>query len=122
MDTPLIDAHLHVFAKVSQEFPRQVNERLAAEDEAPVERLLEEMENHHVEQAVLVQIGGVSLDHIPVEVGTLTLGEISVYRTDNTDTYGRSEIERVADGDGPVAVTVSRATSARGRLGPGYAR
>ena len=58
-----VDAHLHVFAKPSAEFPREVNTRLTAEAEAPVEMLLAEMERHDIDRAVLVQIGGTSLEH-----------------------------------------------------------
>ncbi len=57
-----IDAHLHVFAKASAEFPREVNDRLPAEREEPVEKLMEAMEAHGIDQAVLVQIGGTSLE------------------------------------------------------------
>ncbi len=59
---PVIDAHLHVFARQSPEFPREVNDHLPAEREAPVERLLERMESHGVDGAVLVQIGGTSFE------------------------------------------------------------
>ena len=61
--TPRIDAHLHVFAKVSAEFPRETNDRLPADREEPAEKLLGEMEVNGVDQAVLVQIGGTSLEH-----------------------------------------------------------
>jgi len=58
-----IDAHVHVFARVCAEFPRMVNDHLPPEREAPVEKLLEQMEANGVGQAVLVQIGGTSLEH-----------------------------------------------------------
>jgi len=57
-----LDAHLHVFAKVSAEFPRHSDQTMPADSEAPVEVLLQEMEEHGVDQAVLVQIGGAELD------------------------------------------------------------
>ncbi|HCL31646.1 MAG TPA: hypothetical protein DIC52_24855 [Candidatus Latescibacteria bacterium] len=60
---PRIDAHLHVFAKASAEFPREVSDHLPAEREAPVERFLERMGSHDIDGAVLVQIGGTSLQH-----------------------------------------------------------
>jgi predicted TIM-barrel fold metal-dependent hydrolase len=60
---PRIDAHLHVFAKQSAEFPREVRDSLPAEREVPVEQLLARMEAHDVDGAVLVQIGGTSLEH-----------------------------------------------------------
>ena len=55
---PRIDAHVHVFARASPEFPREVSDQLPAEREEPVEKLLAEMERSRVDQAVLVQIGG----------------------------------------------------------------
>jgi predicted TIM-barrel fold metal-dependent hydrolase len=58
-----IDAHVHVFAKACAEFPRQTNDRLPADREEPVEKLLKVMEANRVDQAVLVQIGGTSLEH-----------------------------------------------------------
>ncbi|MDA0745368.1 MAG: amidohydrolase family protein [bacterium] len=58
-----IDAHLHVFEKVSAEFPREANEICPADRAEPVEKLLEQMETHGVDQAVLVQIGGTALEH-----------------------------------------------------------
>ncbi len=56
-----LDAHLHVFAKASAEFPRASTEAMPADREATVEMLLQEMEEHGVEQAVLVQTGGAEL-------------------------------------------------------------
>lgn len=60
---PVVDAHLHVFAKQSAEFPRETSDHLPAEREAPVERFLERMETHGIDAAVLVQIGGTSIEH-----------------------------------------------------------
>lgn len=62
--TFVIDAHVHVFAKASREFPREVSDAMPADREESVETLLELMETHGVERAVLVQIGGTSrADH-----------------------------------------------------------
>lgn len=58
---PRIDAHLHVFTKVSAELPRETSEVWPAEREEPVEKLLGEMKNYHIDQAVLVQMAGASL-------------------------------------------------------------
>ena len=58
-----IDAHLHVFTKVSPEFPREISPICPTEREEPVEKLLGEMEKHEIDQAVLVQIGGTSIEH-----------------------------------------------------------
>ena len=60
---PRIDAHVHVFARASAEFPRQITDQLPADREEPAEKLLEKMETSQVDQAVLVQIGGSSLEH-----------------------------------------------------------
>ena len=59
---PILDAHLHVFARASAEFPRQVSDHLPAEREAPVEMFLQRMETHGIDGAVLVQIGGTSFE------------------------------------------------------------
>ena len=57
----MIDAHVHVFAKVSEEFPREVNVNTPPEREATAEQLLETMEASGVEKAILTQIGGVEM-------------------------------------------------------------
>ena len=59
---PRIDGHLHVFAKASSKFPREVDPVLPPDREEPAEKLLAEMEPYGVEQAVLVQIGGTRLE------------------------------------------------------------
>ena len=58
---PRIDAHLHVFTKVSDQFPRETTPVCPAEREESVEKLLGEMEKHEIDQAVLVQMAGTSL-------------------------------------------------------------
>ncbi|MCZ6635149.1 MAG: amidohydrolase family protein [bacterium] len=60
---PVIDAHLHVFAKVSPEFPREVTVNTPADREETAEKLLEVMGENGVDQAVLTQIGGAELEH-----------------------------------------------------------
>ena len=60
---PRIDAHVHVFARASRQFPREVSDQLPATREEPVEKLLEQMQANEISQAVLVQIGGASLEH-----------------------------------------------------------
>ncbi len=57
----MIDAHVHVFAKASREFPRDVHDTMPADREEGVEKLLQAMQTHGVERATLVQIGGTSL-------------------------------------------------------------
>jgi predicted TIM-barrel fold metal-dependent hydrolase len=59
----LIDAHLHVFAKQSVEFPREDTAICPADREEPVEKLMGLMDTHHVDHAVLVQIGGPLYEH-----------------------------------------------------------
>jgi predicted TIM-barrel fold metal-dependent hydrolase len=58
-----IDAHLHVFAKQSGEFPREETAICPADREEPVEKFMALMEDHDVDHAVLVQIGGTSIEH-----------------------------------------------------------
>ena len=58
-----IDSHLHVFARPSAEFPREITSSMPAEREAPVEDLLAHMADHAIDKAVLVQTGGTSLAH-----------------------------------------------------------
>ena len=54
---PTIDAHLHVFEAVSDEFPRDVFEPLTPPDRsAPAEALLAHMERAGVDQAVVVAV------------------------------------------------------------------
>ncbi len=60
---PRIDAHVHVFAKPSAEFPRETDALAPAELEAPVENLLAEMDAHSIDRAVLVQLGGADIEH-----------------------------------------------------------
>ena len=60
---PRIDAHLHVFTKASAEFPREISDVWPAEREEPVEKLLGEMEKHQIDQAVLVQMAGASIEN-----------------------------------------------------------
>ena len=52
----IVDAHTHVFAPVSERFPRDVHELFPAEHEAPVEVLLAEMERAGVDRAVVVPL------------------------------------------------------------------
>ena len=57
-----IDAHVHVFDRASQEFPREVSSLAPAERTAPVEQLLREMDAAGVERAVLIQMGGFTIE------------------------------------------------------------
>ncbi len=59
---PRIDAHLHVFARASDKFPRQASELAPAEREETVEKFLQAMEKNDIDQAMLVQIGGTQFE------------------------------------------------------------
>ena len=52
----VVDAHAHVFAAVSDRFPRDVHELFPADLETPTEALLAEMERAGVDRAVLVPL------------------------------------------------------------------
>ncbi len=60
---PRIDAHLHVFARASAEFPRQPTPVCPAEREETAEKLLDHMEANHIDQAMLVQYGGTGIEY-----------------------------------------------------------
>ncbi|MDE2798428.1 MAG: amidohydrolase family protein [Gemmatimonadota bacterium] len=60
---PIIDSHLHVFEKLSEDFPREVNAQCPADRAETAEKLLEVMAANGVDQAVLTQIGGEQLPH-----------------------------------------------------------
>ena len=58
-----IDAHVHVFAKATDAFPREFDATFPADREEPIEKLLATMQAHRIQQAVLVQVGGAELEH-----------------------------------------------------------
>ena len=58
-----VDAHVHVFDRVSDAFPREVSGLAPAERTATVEDLLHEMDAAGVARAVLIQMGGVKPEH-----------------------------------------------------------
>ena len=58
-----IDAHVHVFAKASDAFPREADSSYPAERGEPIEKLLAAMQAHQIQHAVLVQIGGSEIEH-----------------------------------------------------------
>ena len=57
-----IDAHLHVFARQSERFPRQPTPLAAADREETAEKFLGVMGEHGVDQAMLVQLGGAEIE------------------------------------------------------------
>ena len=56
-----IDAHLHVFAKASDQFPRTATDLAPGAREESVEKFLNCMEKHAIDQAMLVQLGGTQI-------------------------------------------------------------
>ncbi len=58
-----VDVHVHVFAQLSDEFPRQVGGLAPAERQAPAEELLRAMDANGVDRTVLIDMGGTALEH-----------------------------------------------------------
>jgi len=58
-----VDAHVHVFARRSDEYPREVSELAPAEREALAEPLLREMDAAGIDRAVLIGMGGLRIEH-----------------------------------------------------------
>ena len=105
-----IDAHLHVFAKVSDEFPRETSEIYPADREEPVEKLMVEMEANQIEQAMLVQIGGTSIEHHAYLFHCLKMYPdrflgIGLIPSDTPDV--ETHMDQLADGTGIVGFRLS---------------
>ena len=58
-----VDAHVHVFAPASDEFPREVSPLFPAARSTTVEQLLREMDAAGVARAVLVHMAGFGIEH-----------------------------------------------------------
>jgi L-fuconolactonase len=58
-----IDAHVHVFARESNRFPRAADRYCPGDREETAEKLLAIMDSHGIDGAVLVQIGGNEIEH-----------------------------------------------------------
>jgi len=58
-----IDVHVHVFDRLSEEFPRQTSGLAPAEREATAETLLEKMDASGIDRAVLIDMGGAALEY-----------------------------------------------------------
>lgn len=58
-----VDAHVHVFARRSDAYPREVSELAPAAREATAEQLLREMDAAGIGRAVLIGMGGSRLEH-----------------------------------------------------------
>lgn len=60
---PRIDAHGHVFAKVTREFPRETGGNTPPDREETVEKLMTYMAASDIDQAMIVQMGGATPAH-----------------------------------------------------------
>ena len=58
-----VDAHVHVFDKLSDKFPREVGGLAPAEKEATSEQLLREMDAGGIDRAVLIGMGGTKIEY-----------------------------------------------------------
>jgi predicted TIM-barrel fold metal-dependent hydrolase len=58
-----IDAHVHVFDRVSEAFPRETSSLTPAGRTATSEQLLREMDAAGIDRAILIQIGGFEIEH-----------------------------------------------------------
>ena len=57
-----VDVHVHVFAKLSDEYPRGVSGLAPADKEATAEQLLREMDAADIDKTVLIDMGGTQID------------------------------------------------------------
>ncbi|MCZ6676352.1 MAG: amidohydrolase family protein, partial [Candidatus Poribacteria bacterium] len=57
-----VDVHVHVFARLSDEFPRGVSSLAPADKEATAEQLLREMDAAGIDRTVLIDMGGTRLE------------------------------------------------------------
>ena len=58
-----VDAHVHVFAGLSEESPREVSDLAPPDREATAEQLLREMDAAGIDRAVLIEMGGTRIEH-----------------------------------------------------------
>ena len=58
-----VDVHVHVFARLSDEFPRQVSGLAPAEREGTAEELLRAMDAAGIDRTVLIDMGGTKIKH-----------------------------------------------------------
>ncbi len=57
-----VDVHVHVFAKLSDEYPRGVSGLAPADKEATAEQLLREMDAANIDKTVLIDMGGTRIE------------------------------------------------------------
>lgn len=57
-----VDVHVHVFAKLSDEYPRGVSGLAPAGKEATAEQLLREMDAAGIDKTVLIDMGGTQIE------------------------------------------------------------
>ena len=58
-----VDVHVHVFARLSDEFPREVSRLAPADKEGTAEQLLQEMDAAGIDRTVLIDMGGTRIEH-----------------------------------------------------------
>lgn len=58
-----VDVHVHVFAKLSEEFPREVGGLAPADKEGTAEELLREMDAAGIDRTVLIDMGGTRIEY-----------------------------------------------------------
>ena len=57
-----VDVHVHVFAKLSDEYPRGISSLAPADKEATAEQLLREMDAAGIDKTVLIDMGGTQIE------------------------------------------------------------
>ena len=58
-----VDVHVHVFAKLSEQFPREVSGLAPADKEGTAEQLLSAMDACGIDRTVLIDMGGSKIEH-----------------------------------------------------------
>jgi L-fuconolactonase len=114
------DAHVHVFDRVSEAFPREVSSLAPAGRAATAEQLLREMDGAGIDRAVLIQMGGFRIEHhryVARAVGKWPDRFAAVGLVDVNDTDPAARLDALHEATGIAGVRLM------GRLGePGEAR
>ena len=58
-----VDAHVHIFARLSDEFPREVGGLAPADKEGTAEQLLREMDAAGIDRTVLIEMNGTRIEY-----------------------------------------------------------